>query len=83
MYITAPRIHRCLNTFDCVFQIKNVTCKHLTAGTIAHAKSSPCSCCGQRTLNRFLSEATEDDELLGWFTGDLLCSDCIRAGYWA
>ena len=65
------------------FHIRNVACKHLMAAAIAHAKSSLCSCCGRRVLNQFLDEATEDDELLGWFVGDLLCPDCVEAGYWA
>jgi hypothetical protein len=56
-------------------------CKHIHAASIAHAKSAICSCCGHRVLNRFLSEVVEEDELLGWFVGDLLCADCIRAGY--
>jgi hypothetical protein len=30
--------------------------------------------------NRFLSEVVEEDELLGWFVGDLICANCIRAG---
>ena len=70
-------------TCECAdFQIRNVTCKHMTAAVLAQAKSSPCSCCGQRVLNRFLDEVTEDDELLGWFVGDQLCADCVRGGYW-
>jgi hypothetical protein len=58
-------------------------CKHVYSARIAQAKSSPCSCCGHRVLHRFLSEVTEDDTLLGWFVGDMLCVDCIRAGYWS
>jgi hypothetical protein len=54
--------------------------KYLTAATIAHAKSSRCSCCGHRVLNRVLSEVVEEDELLGWFVGDLLCADCVGRG---
>ena len=65
------------------FQIRNVACKHLTAAALAHAKSSPCSCCGSRVLNRFLDEVVEEDELLGWFPGDMICAGCVRAGYWA
>ena len=54
--------------------------KYLTAATIAHAKSSRCSCCGHRVLNRFLPEVVEEDELLGWFVGDLLCAGCVGRG---
>ncbi len=32
--------------------------------------------------NRFTSEVREDDGLLSWFPGDVLCADCIRAGMW-
>lgn len=28
-----------------------------------------------------MSEATEDDELLSRFVGDLICADCIQGGY--
>jgi hypothetical protein len=57
-------------------------CKHIHAASIAHAKSGVCSCCGHMVLNRFLSAAEEDDNLLSWFVGDALCADCIRAGFW-
>ncbi len=65
------------------FEHRGRPCKHIYGARLAHAKSSPCACCGHRVLNRFLSEVTEDDELLGWFVGDQLCADCIRAGYWS
>jgi hypothetical protein len=57
-------------------------CKHIIAASIAHAKSGVCSCCGQRVLGRFITEVNEDDGLLSWFPGDVLCADCIRAGFW-
>jgi hypothetical protein len=57
-------------------------CKHITAANIAQSKSVVCSCCGSRVLGRFTEEVTEDDGLLSWFPGDVLCADCIRAGYW-
>jgi hypothetical protein len=34
-------------------------------------------------LGRFVSEVSEDDELLSWFVGDQICADCISAGFWA
>jgi hypothetical protein len=46
-------------------------------------KSGTCDCCGQRTLRRVLTEVLEEDQLLSWYPGERLCSDCIRAGYWA
>ncbi len=47
------------------------------------AKSGTCGCCGQRTLRRLLTEVLEEDQLLSWYPGERLCSDCIRAGYWS
>ncbi len=57
-------------------------CEHIVAASIAKAKSRTCSCCGQRVLGRFTTEATEDDRLLSWYPGDVLCGDCIKEGYW-
>jgi hypothetical protein len=34
-------------------------------------------------LRRFTTEVSEDDGLLSWFPGDVLCADCIRTGFWA
>jgi hypothetical protein len=65
------------------FKHRGKPCQHMHATALAQSKSATCSCCGQRVLNRFLSEVVEEDELLGWFVGDLLCADCVRAGYWA
>jgi hypothetical protein len=58
-------------------------CLHITAATIAQAKSRTCSCCGSRVLSRFSTEVHEEHELLAWFPGDVLCADCIRRGFWA
>jgi hypothetical protein len=33
-------------------------------------------------LNRYLCEVVEDDALLSWFVGDLICDSCVGAGYW-
>ncbi len=57
-------------------------CEHIVAASIAKAKSRVCSCCGQRVLGRFTTEVSEDDGLLSWFPGDVLCADCIRVGFW-
>ncbi len=71
-------------TCECAdFEHRGRPCKHIYGARLAHAKSSPCACCGHRVLNRFLSEVAEEDELLGWFVGDMLCADCVKAGYWA
>jgi hypothetical protein len=57
-------------------------CYHIIAAEIADSKSRTCSCCGHRVLGRFTEEVTEDDGLLSWFPGDVLCADCIRKGFW-
>jgi hypothetical protein len=62
---------------------RHVFCKHAVCAAIAASKSRTCDCCGRRVLGRFLSEVEEDDNLLSWFPGDMLCADCIRAGYWS
>ncbi len=63
-------------------QYRHVTCYHQVAAQIADSKSRTCSCCGRRVLNRFLTEVQEEDELLSWFVGDLICADCISSGHW-
>jgi hypothetical protein len=30
-----------------------------------------------------VTEVTEEHELLSWFVGDRLCSDCVHGGFWA
>ena len=62
--------------------MRGPACQHIVAASIARAKSRTCSCCGLLVLGRFTSEVSEDDELLSWFPGDVLCSDCIREGFW-
>ena len=64
------------------FEYRGEPCEHICAARIAHTKSGTCSCCGHRVLNRFLSEVEEYHQLLTWFVGDLICAECIRAGYW-
>src|SRR5919199_4071519 len=68
---------------ECVdFEHRGGACKHVHAAALAQRKSATCPCCGQRVLRRFLSEVTEDDNLLSWFVGDALCADCVKAGFW-
>ncbi len=64
------------------FEHHGPRCEHIVAASIAQAKSRVCSCCGHRVLGRFTSEVTEEDGLLSWYPEDVLCADCIRAGYW-
>jgi hypothetical protein len=55
-------------------------CKHATAATIAHAKSSVCSGCGRRFRRRELVECVEGNhDNLTYFDGDLLCGSCADA----
>ncbi len=73
-----------VETCECAdFEYRGDPCKHVYAARIAESKSRVCSCCGHRVLGRFTTEVSEDDELLSWFVGDVLCADCIRAGFWA
>jgi SWIM zinc finger len=65
------------------FEHRGQSCKHIHAATIAKAKTTPCSCCGQRVPGRFVTEVQEEHGLLAWFVGDRLCADCIHAGHWA
>ena len=64
------------------YEHRGPACEHVYAARVAQAKSRTCSCCGHRVLGRFTTEVTEDDELLSWFAGDVLCADCIREGFW-
>ncbi len=57
------------------FKHRGKPCQHIHAAVLAQNKSGTCSCCGQRALGRLLSEVTEDDNLLAWFEGDLICAD--------
>jgi len=63
-------------------EYRGAKCQHVTAAIIARAKSTTCDCCGNRVPWRFVSEVTEDDELLSWFVGDRLCADCVNGGFW-
>ncbi len=64
------------------FEHRGPRCEHIIAASIAESKSRVCSCCGHRVLGRFTTEVSEDDGLLSWFPGDVLCADCIRASFW-
>ncbi len=64
-------------------EYRGAKCLHVTAATIVRAKSTTCSCCGQRVPLKCVTEVTEEHELLSWFVGDRLCSDCVHGGFWA
>jgi SWIM zinc finger len=72
-----------IETCECSdYQYRGAACKHIFGARIAHSKSRVCSCCGSRVLGRFATEVVDEDELLSFFVGDVLCADCIRNGYW-
>jgi hypothetical protein len=64
------------------FSYRHRECKHIAAARAAESKSRVCSCCNRKVLGRFTTEVSEDDGLLSWFPGDVLCADCIREGFW-
>ncbi len=70
-------------TCECAdFTYRHRECKHIAAAQLAESKSRVCSCCNRKTLARFTNEVSEDDGLLSWFPGDVLCSNCVREGFW-
>lgn len=58
-------------------------CKHILSVRYLKARTTVCSCCGERVLWRFVTEVMEEHELLAWFVGDRICADCISEGVWA
>jgi SWIM zinc finger len=71
-------------TCECTdFEFHGGPCKHITAAIIARAKSTECACCHGRVPWKFAHEVHEEDGLLAWFVGDVLCADCIKRGYWS
>ncbi len=79
VYEVDLRSDRC----ECLGYGSHRHCCHLVAATIASAKTGVCSCCGGRVPNPELYEVAEEDELLSWFAGDMVCRDCCEAGAWA
>jgi hypothetical protein len=76
---TRPERHRC----ECVGFRHHHHCSHVVCAKLAHRKSRICDGCGERRWWKHLNEVREDDELLSWFPGDVLCSGCIDQGLWA
>ncbi len=75
---TRPEHNRC----ECVGFQRHEHCSHLVCAGIARKKSAVCDCCGRRRWWSQLTEVHEDDGLLAWFPGDVLCEDCVP-GHWA
>ena len=75
---TRPERTRC----ECRGFASHEHCSHVVAAGIARKKSAVCDSCGERRWWKDLTEVQEDDELLAWFPGDVLCSTCVP-GHWA
>ncbi len=69
------------------FEFRGGPCLHIYAATIARAKAraktTTCSCCGERVPNRMVTIVEEEHELLTWFVGDAICGTCVAEGHWA
>lgn len=74
-----PERSRC----ECIGYQSHGHCSHLVCAQIAHRRSAVCDACGERHYWPELREVQEDDGLLAWFPGDVLCGGCARGGYWA
>jgi hypothetical protein len=75
---TRPGRQRC----ECTGQSRHGHCSHLVCAQLAHRRSAVCDCCGERKYWQDLTEVHEEDELLGWYPGDVLCLGCARH-HWA
>jgi hypothetical protein len=73
-----PERSRC----ECVGFQHHGHCSHLVCAAIAHRRSAVCDACGERKYWPELTQVHEDDELLAWFPGDVLCDDCVP-GQWS
>jgi hypothetical protein len=62
---------------ECVGYLHHNHCSHLVCAKEAHKKSAVCDACGERKYWPELTEVQEEDELLAWYPGDVLCRACI------
>jgi hypothetical protein len=69
-----PRSESC----ECVGYLHHNHCSHLVCAEIAYKKSAVCDACGERKCWTELFEVHEEDELLAWYPGDVLCRACCR-----
>src|SRR4051794_4019738 len=67
---------------ECVGFMNHNHCSHVVCAELAHKKSAVCDCCGERKYWAELFEVQEEDELLAWYPGDVLCRSCARR-HWA
>jgi hypothetical protein len=81
---TVYEVNLTRETCECAdFIRRGAACKHIVCASLLKAKTTPCSCCGERVPNRFATEVEEWHELLCWYPGDFLCGTCIANGAWA
>lgn len=73
---------RHLSSCECLGFQRYRHCSHIVCAELAHKKSAVCDACGERRWWPELREVEEDDELLSWYPGDVLCSACW-AGHWS
>jgi hypothetical protein len=73
-----PERQRC----ECTGFMHHDHCSHLVCAELAHKKSAICDGCGERKYWPELTEVQEEDELLSWYPGDVLCWSCCRH-HWA
>ncbi|MDQ3832948.1 MAG: hypothetical protein M3315_04815 [Actinomycetota bacterium] len=58
-------------------------CSHVVCAERVHRLSGTCDCCGERRYWPRLRAVEEDDALLSWYPGDVICEACVREGAWA
>jgi hypothetical protein len=67
---------------ECQGFARHAHCSHHVAALRVARRSAVCNGCGARRWWRELQQVHEEDELLAWFPGDVLCRACIQAGHW-
>jgi hypothetical protein len=73
-----PERDRC----ECTGYQHHGHCSHHVAAQRVARWSAVCDACGVRRWWSELRQVEEDDALLAWFPGDVLCRACIKAGHW-
>lgn len=71
--------HEC----ECVGFVNHRHCSHIVYAEIAARKSAVCDGCGERRWWPQLRVVEEEDGLLSWYPGDVLCDTCLKASVWA
>jgi hypothetical protein len=81
-YETRPGTRRKATRCECIGFQHHSHCSHVEAARLASRKSAVCDSCGERRWHSDLTEVFEEDGLLSWFAGDVLCGKCIDEGAW-